>query len=204
MLQTRYSSAARRLGQSSRFWQTLGAQAEQACQATGSAAFSSAAPVLGTSPVILPSWQRTVEVLQIYQKLSKAQLSLLVVASAGAGYVAASPEQVRWSGLAWTLGGTFCAAACANSLNQIYEVLPDGLMNRTKRRPLPSGRLPVGHAVAFAAVTGGLGVSILATQVWQIMTVQSISLPPSSNSRSRSSTAFCMRHLLTELNPALC
>ncbi|KAK9818472.1 hypothetical protein WJX74_007363 [Apatococcus lobatus] len=75
-----------------------------------------------------------------------------------------SPENISWPGLGWTVTGTFCAAACANTLNQVYEVLPDGKMKRTNRRPLPTGRLPVGHALAFAAVTGGLGVSILASK----------------------------------------
>ena len=130
-----------------------------------SAAFHSASAGVQTPSVALPSWQRAAELLQIYKQLSKAKLSLLVVASAGAGYVAGSPENISWPGLGWTVTGTFCAAACANTLNQVYEVLPDGRMKRTNRRPLPTGRLPVGHALAFAAVTGGLGMSILATKV---------------------------------------
>ena len=130
-----------------------------------SAAFHSASAAVQAPSVAIPSWQRAAELLQLYKQLSKAKLSLLVVASAGAGYVAGSPEDISWPGLGWTVAGTFCAAACANTLNQVYEVLPDGKMKRTNRRPLPTGRLPVGHALAFAAVTGGLGVSILATKV---------------------------------------
>ena len=41
----------------------------------------------------------------------------------------------------------------------------DALMERTKRRPLPLGRLSRGHALAFAGVLGTAGVAILAYQV---------------------------------------
>ncbi len=165
MLRSRCSSLAKGLGQEPGLWLTTASRAQQAGSASLLAAFSSASTAVQTPAVAFPSWQRAADLLKAYKQLSKAQLSLLVVASAGAGYVAGSPEHLNWSGLGWTLAGTFCAAACANTLNQVYELVPDSLMNRTMRRPLPAGRLPVGHALAFAAVTGGLGVTILATKV---------------------------------------
>ena len=47
---------------------------------------------------------------------------------------------------------------------QWWEVPRDALMNRTKNRPLPRGAVSPRHALAFAAVTGGLGVAALAWQ----------------------------------------
>ena len=44
------------------------------------------------------------------------------------------------------------------------EVKNDALMNRTKRRPLPSGLITRPHALAFAATMGVGGVSLL---LWQ-------------------------------------
>lgn len=57
--------------------------------------------------------------LQSYKQLSKARLSALVVLTAGAGFVAGSGDDFDWSGLLWTSLGTFGAAACANTLNQV-------------------------------------------------------------------------------------
>lgn len=44
----------------------------------------------------------------------------MVLTSAG-GYVAGSGEDIDWAGLGWTALGTFGAAACANTLNQVRK-----------------------------------------------------------------------------------
>lgn len=72
---------------------------------------------------------------------------------------------MNWDKAGWTSAGTFCCAAAANTLNQVYEVTNDRLMKRTSRRPLPLGKLTRGHALAFAGCVGLAGISILATQV---------------------------------------
>ncbi|KAA8492389.1 Protoheme IX farnesyltransferase, mitochondrial [Porphyridium purpureum] len=59
------------------------------------------------------------------------------------------------------LGGTFLAAAAANTLNQMYEVRSDAKMVRTRLRPLPSGRIGLLHAGAFALVSGVSSVALL-------------------------------------------
>lgn len=83
-----------------------------------------------------------------------------------------SGEKVDWGGLAWTSLGTFACAAAANTLNQVYEVANDSLMERTKRRPLPLGLLSRRHALVFAGVMGVGGVSILAFKVRWACTLQ--------------------------------
>ena len=70
-----------------------------------------------------------------------------------------------WQRLAWTAVGTFGASACANTLNQIYEVANDGRMTRTRMRPLPLGRISRLQALAFAAMMGVGGTAILNSQV---------------------------------------
>ena len=57
-----------------------------------------------------------------YKSLSKARLSLLVVSTAAAGYVAGSPEQVDWAGMGWTCIGTMAASSSASALNQVCNV----------------------------------------------------------------------------------
>ncbi|KAK8518518.1 hypothetical protein V6N12_017664 [Hibiscus sabdariffa] len=53
-----------------------------------------------------------------YWELSKARLSMLVVATSGTGYVLGSGNAVDLAGLCCTCAGTMMVAASANSLNQ--------------------------------------------------------------------------------------
>lgn len=113
------------------------------------------------------SWKRTLKgALRDYKQLSKAKLSALVAFTASAGFVAGSGEHIDWAGLGWTSLGTFAAAACANTLNQVYEVHNDALMTRTCNRPLPAMRMSRTHAIAFAAVVGSFGLWLLSQKVW--------------------------------------
>lgn len=97
-----------------------------------------------------------------YWELSKARLSMLVVATSGTGFVLGSGNAIDFAGLCWTCTGTMMVAASANSLNQVFEVRNDAKMKRTMRRPLPSGRLTVPHAVIWASSIGLAGTSLLA------------------------------------------
>ncbi|KAI4334661.1 hypothetical protein L6164_013379 [Bauhinia variegata] len=99
-----------------------------------------------------------------YWELSKARLSLLVVATSGTGYVLGSSSAIDFSGLCWTCIGTMMVAASANSLNQVFEKNNDAKMKRTSQRPLPSGRITIPHAVSWACSVGLTGTAILATQ----------------------------------------
>ncbi|KAL4181558.1 hypothetical protein AMTRI_Chr12g271750 [Amborella trichopoda] len=97
-----------------------------------------------------------------YWELSKARLSMLVVATSGAGFVLGSDIVIDFAGLCWTCAGTMMVAASANSLNQVFEVTNDAKMKRTMKRPLPAGRLSVPHAVSWASAVGVGGATILA------------------------------------------
>ncbi|KAK4773974.1 hypothetical protein SAY87_028993 [Trapa incisa] len=97
-----------------------------------------------------------------YLELSKARLSMLVVATSGTGFILGSGSAVDVAGLCWTCGGTMMVAAAANSLNQVFEVNNDAKMKRTRQRPLPSGRISTCHAIAWASSVGIAGTTLLA------------------------------------------
>ncbi|XP_022924816.1 protoheme IX farnesyltransferase, mitochondrial-like [Cucurbita moschata] len=99
-----------------------------------------------------------------YWELSKARLSMLVVATSGTGFVLGSGSTVDLGGLCWTCAGTMMVAASANSLNQVFEIKNDAKMKRTCRRPLPSGRITMPHAVTWATSVGLAGTAMLATK----------------------------------------
>ena len=95
-----------------------------------------------TDSALAPSRREGVSRLPgLYMELTKARLSGLVLVTALVGYLLASPRPMDLSRLFWTLVGTALAAAGANALNQWMEVRLDARMERTRERPLPSGRL---------------------------------------------------------------
>eukprot|EP01050_Picozoa_sp_SAG11_P003522 SAG11_NODE_201_length_12551_cov_67.866126_6_plen_378_part_00 len=99
--------------------------------------------------------------LGIYAELSKARLSALVVATTSAGFLFAGAP-VDWQSFVAVTIGTSLAACSANTFNQIIERNFDALMTRTKRRPLPTGRVSALHAAGFAIFTGVMSTTLLA------------------------------------------
>ncbi|KAJ4959382.1 hypothetical protein NE237_026493 [Protea cynaroides] len=97
-----------------------------------------------------------------YWELSKARLSMLVVATSGAGFVLGSGSAIDFAGLCYTCAGTMMVAASANSLNQLFEINNDAKMKRTMLRPLPSKRITVPHAAIWATTIGAAGTVLLA------------------------------------------
>ena len=100
-----------------------------------------------------------------YVTLAKPRLNLLVVATTLAGYYMASPHATGWMLLVHTLVGTALVASGASAFNQLLEIEADGLMRRTRARPLPSGRMAPARAQTFALVLSVLGVAQLAAFV---------------------------------------
>lgn len=98
--------------------------------------------------------------LDSYLRLVKWKLTTLVVFTTAMGYLLATskPLSVALSSYLLTLFGTFLVVGAANAANQIVERETDGLMARTKDRPLPSARLSVTETffVAGAMLVGGL------------------------------------------------
>ena len=100
-----------------------------------------------------------------YVTLAKPRLNMLVVATTLAGYYMAVPRNLGWALLIHTLVGTALVASGASAFNQLLEIEPDGLMRRTRARPLPSGRLDPKRAKVFALVLSVIGLVELAVAV---------------------------------------
>jgi len=88
-----------------------------------------------------------------------------VLLTAAAGFYLGAEDRVDLLLLANTLIGTALVAGGTNAWNQIRERDVDSRMARTRRRPLPSGRLTTRAAIWFAsAITAG-GVAYLGVTV---------------------------------------
>jgi len=92
--------------------------------------------------------------------LSKARLSSLVLVTTLVGYLLAAPA-VDWTVLVATLVGTMLTAFGANALNQYRERDIDARMHRTRRRPLPAGRMTLEWALIYGITVSMLGTVVL-------------------------------------------
>jgi len=112
-----------------------------------------------TDAVTVPATQtRTAD----FVALAKPRLNMLVVVSAVAGYVMASGDTGDVVRLLCMTIGTGLVAGGASGFNQILEREPDALMQRTRLRPMPDGRLSVRDALLFAIALTAAGLIILA------------------------------------------
>ena len=94
------------------------------------------------------------------KQLVKVGLSLSVVFSSVAGYLLAV-ETVNYVTLTLLAFGGFLMVGASNAFNQIIEIDTDALMQRTKNRPLPTGRMSVNLALTIAIFFAVLGLGIL-------------------------------------------
>jgi len=88
------------------------------------------------------------------------RLALSVVFSSIAGYLL-GVEVVSYKDLALLAFGGYFMVGASNAFNQIIEKDLDVLMDRTKNRPVPSGRMSVSTAFTIACVFTILGIAIL-------------------------------------------
>jgi heme o synthase len=92
--------------------------------------------------------------------LTKPRITVLSVAIAGVG-LALAPGEAPLGVVVSLLVGTGMIVGSANALNMYVERDVDGLMARTRRRPLPSGRLQPAVALWFGVLLGVVGVPVL-------------------------------------------
>jgi protoheme IX farnesyltransferase len=93
--------------------------------------------------------------------LTKARLSLLVIVTTFVGFCMATTGPLDWLLILHATFGTALAAAGAAVLNQFMESHVDRLMERTRHRPLPAGRMKPITALVLGAALSVLGVAWL-------------------------------------------
>jgi len=98
-----------------------------------------------------------------YMMLIKFSLSFMVVFSAVVSYLLA-PKVVEfhWGMIILLFVAGLLVTGSANAVNQVVEKDTDALMQRTAKRPIPSGRMSTTEGWTFAVIAGLAGVIILA------------------------------------------
>jgi protoheme IX farnesyltransferase len=97
-----------------------------------------------------------------FLQLTRPGLSAMALLTVAAGAVLAAGGALDWRIVTQALIGAALVAAGASTLNQWLERASDGLMQRTRERPLPSGRLRSAEALVLGAVSAVGGVVYLA------------------------------------------
>src|SRR3989475_7743457 len=95
-------------------------------------------------------------------ELVKARLTLLVLLTTAVGFYLGADSPVNFAALWHAVLGTAAAAAGAAALNQWWEYKLDALMQRTRSRPVPAGRMRPRDAGILGSALSIFGVAYLA------------------------------------------
>jgi protoheme IX farnesyltransferase len=115
----------------------------------------------GTVARSLADSRRAAGRLTDYVALVKPRLNVLVVASSTAGYYLGAPTSPALPRMALAVLGTALVAGGAAALNQVFERDTDSMMERTRHRPLPDGRVAAADAQRFGLLLAVSGIVLL-------------------------------------------
>ena len=117
---------------------------------------------------------RTMTRATAYIALTKPDVSFLVVLTTAAGYALGSAGPLDWQGMACAVAGTTLVSAGTSALNHYIERDSDARMRRTASRPLPSGTLTPGEALAFGVgltIAGAITLLVTSTPLAALLAV---------------------------------
>jgi protoheme IX farnesyltransferase len=100
-----------------------------------------------------------------FKEITKAGLAVSVVFSSIAGYLLGFDENnpFSWTTLIILTVGGYCMVGASNAYNQVIEKDLDAKMDRTKNRPVASGRMSPNHALFVASLLTIIGLVLLYT-----------------------------------------
>jgi protoheme IX farnesyltransferase len=116
----------------------------------------------------LSSTSNTISIKSIYidfKAITKAGLAISVVFSSIAGFLLgiANFHSLDWWVLFKLAVGGYCMVGASNAFNQVIEKDLDALMDRTKNRPVPAGRMSPNVALVIASILTLNGIVLLYT-----------------------------------------
>ena len=109
----------------------------------------------------VPTTRSFATIARDYVSLLKLRVVALLDATALGVMVPASHGHPRVAAVLAVLVGGTLAAGGAHAINCWFDRDIDAQMNRTRRRPLPDGRIPAWHALAIGTVLVALAFAVL-------------------------------------------
>ncbi len=100
-----------------------------------------------------------------FLEITKARLAVSVVFSSIAGFMLGvlDFQSLDWMIVLKLAIGGYCMVGASNAFNQVIEKDLDALMDRTKNRPVPAGRMSQNTALLIATILTLFGIIILYT-----------------------------------------
>jgi protoheme IX farnesyltransferase len=96
-----------------------------------------------------------------FLKLTKPIVVLLLLVTTFAGMVIATGKWPSLNLTFWTLLGGFLAAGGSSAINQYIDRYDDRKMQRTQKRPIPSGRITPAEGLAFGSAAAITSIFIM-------------------------------------------
>jgi len=112
--------------------------------------------------------EETMPLWRCYLALTKPKVVALMLLTALVGMCLSNPDTFLMEKASLGLFGIGLMAGAAASLNHLIDERIDGIMERTHKRPLPSGRLKSNHVIVFATILGVTGFITLFIGVNQL------------------------------------
>jgi heme o synthase len=95
-----------------------------------------------------------------YYELSKPRIIVLLLITTAAAMVMAARGLPQPRLLCWTLLAGALAAASAGAFNCVWDADIDGMMKRTRARPIPQGRISRRDGLIYAFLIGAISFTI--------------------------------------------
>ncbi|PLZ90579.1 heme o synthase [Fischerella thermalis] len=114
-----------------------------------------------TGNTVTRYYHNFLQVVQSYYQLTKPRIIPLLLITTVASMSIASEGKLDPILLLVTLAGGTFAAASAQTFNCVYDRDIDYEMERTRHRPLPSGRVQPNHALIFAIALACISFTLL-------------------------------------------
>ena len=97
-----------------------------------------------------------------FAELAKPRITSLVLVTAAVGFAVGGQGSIDWLAFFVFMAGTALLCGGASTLNQYLERDADALMERTRRRPIPGGRIRPEEALVFGLALSAAGLAVLA------------------------------------------
>jgi len=97
-----------------------------------------------------------------FAELAKPRITSLVLVTAAVGFAVGGQGSIDWLAFLVFMAGTGLLCGGASALNQYLERDADALMERTRRRPIPGGRIRPEEALVFGLALSAAGLAVLA------------------------------------------
>lgn len=127
----------------------------------------------GHSPARLSSLDRLTAYVETTKFRSVVLLSMGAVVGGVAGLAATDPglRAAAWTPLLWAVAATVLGCMGANTITGYIDRHMDAVMDRTKHRPLPTGRLRPVESLVFglALVTAACVLALITLNDWSLL-----------------------------------